>query len=974
MAVRGENRHWLWVLVAILLLAFGLRLYRLGAESLWYDETVSVHLAGKSVPALVAHTAGDIHPPGYYLLLNAWLRLAGSSEFAVAFPSLFFGMLLVALVYWLGAQVFGRKAGLLAAFLLAISPFNIWYSQEVRMYTLGALLGMGVLCAALFLLSAPASPGTRRLKLLAIYVVSGALGLWTLYYFAFLLLAINLMVVLWWFVAAKHRRVGWAWLAHWALAQVAVLLLFAPWIPVAWRQATQPPVPPWRGFTALGGLLAETWSALCLGQSVEPQQVWPVLLLFGGLFGLGLFSTRLRPRLQGAPRAGNAPPWFLAGYLFIPVFLIYLASLVTPLYHVRYVFTYSPPFYMLSGAGIAWLWQRWRPVAWLSLAAIVIFSVTSLYAYHTDPHYASDDHRSASNFLAERWQPGDAILVNAGYAYTALMAYWDGDSIAWQGRLVEDELSSWEENVGRGPVVVQTGTVDGDSSLGWGDPNSDFYSMSRAETAEALDRLFAAFDRVFVYRIYDTVTDPDGFIRRWLDENGIRFEDQVFTGESRLRVQGFLTGRDPLEGMEQPVEAGLADGSLRLVGSTVLPSAAEVGGSLEFALAWEAASQPSDMILFAGLFDEMGRRWAQTDERSVGSLYSLQSWPQGATVRTPLRIQLPPDTPPGRYRLELGWYRFVDAQPVWQPWASGERSLLGEVDLLPPGDWTAMPEPMVAHPVNVMMGEGVQFVGFDAPTWEAFPGESLDLDLVWRVRMDDPEPGTVVLQLRDDSGQVFGEISSAPVGGRVPFRGLAAGQTVRDPRSFQLPGELPPGVYNLILGRRRADGTWLPIMRGPFPLGSTHPLATIRVMDRPTELTRPSVQNPVDIRFGESIGLVGYDLRADPPELHLTLYWQTVAPMTTQYKIFAHLLGAGGPADIKTQADLFPHLPTTAWIRGEYLQDDLKLQLPPDLPNGAYTLSVGIYDVSTGQRLSVLNRSGEALGDSLDLTQISHRK
>ena len=103
------------------------------------------------------------------------------------------------------------------------------------------------------------------------------------------------------------------------------------------------------------------------------------------------------------------------------------------------------------------------------------------------------------------------------------------------------------------------------------------------------------------------------------------FEDQVFTGESRLRVQGFLTGRDPLDGMNQPLDAGLADGSLRLAGSTLLPSAVEAGGTLDLALAWDIASQPSDMFLFAGLFDETGRRWAQTDERAVGSLYSPQS-------------------------------------------------------------------------------------------------------------------------------------------------------------------------------------------------------------------------------------------------------------------------------------------------------------------------------------------------------------
>ena len=62
-------------LLAGLLAAFGLRLHQLGAESLWYDETVSVYLARQSIPAMLAHTAGDIHPPGYYLLLHGWHAL-----------------------------------------------------------------------------------------------------------------------------------------------------------------------------------------------------------------------------------------------------------------------------------------------------------------------------------------------------------------------------------------------------------------------------------------------------------------------------------------------------------------------------------------------------------------------------------------------------------------------------------------------------------------------------------------------------------------------------------------------------------------------------------------------------------------------------------------------------------------------------------------------------------------------------------
>jgi mannosyltransferase len=120
------------------LLALALRLYRLGAQSLWYDEGVSVYLARMSLPQLTAWTADDIQPPLYYYLLHFWLPLFGqaSSEFVVRFPSLFFGVLTVPLMYRMGRHLFSATAGLLVAFLAAISPLYLWYSQETRMYTM----------------------------------------------------------------------------------------------------------------------------------------------------------------------------------------------------------------------------------------------------------------------------------------------------------------------------------------------------------------------------------------------------------------------------------------------------------------------------------------------------------------------------------------------------------------------------------------------------------------------------------------------------------------------------------------------------------------------------------------------------------------------------------------------------------------------------------------------------------------------
>ena len=92
--------------------------------------------------------------------------------------------------------------------------------------------------------------------------------------------------------------------------------------------------------------------------------------------------------------------------------------------------------------------------------------------------------------------------------------------------------------------------------------------------------------------------------------------------------------------------------------------------------------------------------------------------------------------------------------------------------------------------------------------------------------------------------------------------------------------------------------------------------------------------------------------------------------MATRYKIFVHLTGEGEPTDILAQADVYPHLPTTGWVQGEYLSDRVSLELPANLPPGRYSLLMGLYDEATGERLPAFDATGQALGDSLLLEQV----
>lgn len=315
------------LLCAITLAGFCLRLGRLGAQSIWYDEGVSLYLAGLDIPAMIRHTAGDIHPPLYYALLHLWIRLAGEGEFAANFLSLIFGVMLIPMVYRAARALGYRRAGLWAALLTAISPYHIWYAQEVRMYTLGAWLG---LMAAGGLWLALKSP-RRRLLGWAVYILASAAGLYTLYYFAFLLIALNIWALAEiWAQERSRRRPA---LARWGTAQAGVLLLYAPWLSVAFRQAANPPVPPWREWTPVGKVLLEALTALSFGQSAEPAQIWPFLVLVLTLALAGAWSLA---------RRGWQHLLLVSGYFLIPLALIELLSIWSPLYHVRYLFTYAP--------------------------------------------------------------------------------------------------------------------------------------------------------------------------------------------------------------------------------------------------------------------------------------------------------------------------------------------------------------------------------------------------------------------------------------------------------------------------------------------------------------------------------------------------------------------------------------------------------------------------------------------------------
>ena len=169
--------------------------------------------------------SSDTHPPGYYLLMLPWTRTVGTSLRAIRLPSALFGLASILLLFWLGSLAGWRLAGGVAAALLAVSGYHVFWSQVARMFALACFLGLAATVALLLIVR-----GSRyRPLLMAAYVA--------------LILAGVAVHVFFWSLFGVHLiwAFGNAWgkgaLPDFCRAQLLALILGSPLIAFAAYQS-----------------------------------------------------------------------------------------------------------------------------------------------------------------------------------------------------------------------------------------------------------------------------------------------------------------------------------------------------------------------------------------------------------------------------------------------------------------------------------------------------------------------------------------------------------------------------------------------------------------------------------------------------------------------------------------------------------------------------------------------------------------
>ena len=365
-------------ILLILLLATALRFYHLDQQSLWSDEGNSVALTHASFAQIAARTAFDIHPPFYYWLLKGWVSFWGGTEFALRALSASLGVLLIALIIRLGRDVAADSVGLAAGFVAALTPFQVYYAQETRMYMLLTLLA----AASVWLALRCWQTGPPHRGVWLGYALVVALGLYTQYAFPLMLAVINgtALIVLW---QRKSRLLAWlGW-------QAIPLLLYLPWLPIAFRQITT-----WPSLieVAAPAHVAQTlMQILSLGVSASVVPYIWVLILWG-LTGFGLFAA-WRWSLQ----VQRSWAWLLlGGWLILPAGMT--ALLFRPAY-LKIFLIASPAWCLLLGLGIVHLgrWGRYIPL--LTTMLVAIPAASSLNATYHDSAFQRDNYRAIATFI-----------------------------------------------------------------------------------------------------------------------------------------------------------------------------------------------------------------------------------------------------------------------------------------------------------------------------------------------------------------------------------------------------------------------------------------------------------------------------------------------------------------------------------------------------------------------------------------------
>ena len=913
-------------LAAISVAGLALRLFRLGGQSFWFDEAQTLFVARLPLGEIFQRA---YRPPLYHLLLHGWSALVSDAESWLRLPSALCGAALVPLVYLLASRLYGRKVGLLAAFFAALSPTLLWYSQELRMYSL-----MTLEFALLMMLSPWPTAEERGMStsaLLALFWVEVA-SLYTHYFAIPFILWLGLASLI---TLARLRR--WRDLKRWLAVQVAAGLAFLPWLMVIrggrggaedYLTAEVNPVMP--AAPRVRDFLVQTWQFYTNGPVTPPDarllqrlSLAAAILLGAALLGLTVWASLCVSGLAKGRSSkmqalgASISDLYLLGMILGPLLTAVAMFKLRPgIVHPRHLMMLAGPLMILlaraasagfSSAKAGQVGARAVGAGLVRLASLMTGLVvlglflSGLAWYFQHPERQRPDVRALARQVQALTAPGDVVLLpHMDYAFDY---YFKGPAKVYhlETRVGDEALAQW--------------------------------LLPRIQGAR----------RAVLLRWVHSFADPRDFIPWLLQTNG-KLQSAGWRAERWVAVYDLnapfiVPALNAVDARFDP---------LRLRGVS-FPQRVPADQELPVALQWEmSGSATTALKVSVKALDPLGFTVAQADRvlLSEQAQATTDKWPDGLKARNYYFLKLPPGTPPVTHTLTVNVYGekgaldllSAEGVPVGISRALGSFRV-EPADALPEG--FSADTPMAR--VGVELAPGLMLEGYSIHPQPVRAGEALNVFLYWRA-VSAPLPAyQPEVRVASPSGKLIGTQRGDPGYGLYPCNLWRQGEIVIDRRQVPISPEAESGAAEVRLS-----------IAGQGSLS----LQTVTVEKSERQFILPATQYPLDIQFGNLVRLKGFALETETVKrgkpLRLTLYWQAIheAPISVNYIVFTHLLGPQN--QMLAQHDGPPasgRWPSTTWVKGQVITDIHELAFKDEAYQGEAILEVGLYHPQSLERL-----------------------
>ena len=585
------------IILVVILIGFGLRVWNLASQSIWWDEAFTVQMTSHGPDNLWQMLlTGDRNPPLYFVSAAIWGSVAGWGEFSLRFLSVAWGVIGLAFLFNLTKRLFGTQAGIWALAVAAVSPALVVYSQEARMYSGFFALTAATLYFGIRFLD------LRNQKSAWSFLLCEAALLLTHYFAIPVVATINFFVL----IVLLRKRANLVAYLKWIGGQVLAALPMIMWVLI----------------------VASTPGSLTLAHEPPPNELefarQVVVLWMTSVRDLnGAQSAVVLPVIGlvavaviGASLANRRSVQLVLAFSAVILVLAFVLTGVLTSFHPRYLLSYSIPLFALIGGALSRLRFNRRHTSiiggWVAGGVALLLTVWVLvngWGTATSPAYAKDDARGVAAYLKQNAAADDVILVEAN-DYT---------------------LNYYNHGLAQTKMITAT---------------------TEADAFKQLSEMIGDAKRVWLPHWAVSTQDPRGYWRFLLEQSGSMQDWTSYHGYELYRYDMQSALREPTLDADVLHIPGL------FVGKWSGVEGQGSDGALTFAVEWRVPATV-DLPLNASvrLIDASGERLSSVDAPVLANAGNVKN--QLDITRPTLNyyvLPVPPGTPPLVYTLTVQAY------------------------------------------------------------------------------------------------------------------------------------------------------------------------------------------------------------------------------------------------------------------------------------------------------------------------------